>query len=233
MTAFQIRRQTFLLLLLIFFFSSSFSQKNGSFFGFKGGASFPLGKYKSTNLDEGSFALTGYNIAAEGAWFFKPKFGVGAQGGIQQHPVDVGWLGWEILQSNSALEDMYIRSEAHLVLTGLAGIYFQQPVWNKFLIESKLLGGIMYGKTPYQLYKPEYVEDGPDFYEKTSATDWNFTFLMGIGIQYEITPCYSFILDADFNYSNLAYSFITATGTRIDQRNYMFINTQLGIRIKI
>ncbi len=209
------------------------AQESQSFFGIKSGASFPLLNYKSTSLEDGSFAITGYHVTVEGAWFFKPRLGIGASAALQQHPVDVSLLGWEKVQADAFLEDLYIRSDPYLLLTGMAGLYYRYPIINKLNLEVKLLGGILYGRTPYQLYKPKYFLSGPEYYEITSARDWNFTGNVGVGIQYDLTPCYSLVLDTDWIYSNLAFSFNSATGTRIDKRTIAYMNLSLGLRIKL
>lgn len=226
-------RFIYILLVICWLEPTAQAQNNESFFGFKSGASIPLGKYYSADLDGGSFAEVGYNITAEGAWFFNPNWGVGGQANIQQHPVDVGLLGWKKVLDDPFLSDLYIRSEPYLMLTAMAGVYYRRPVYKKFNAEMKLLGGMLYGKTPYQLYKPQYFLFGPEYYEITSAQDWNFAVNAGLGLQYNITPCYSFVLDSDFAYSNLAFSFVSSTGTRIDQRTIFFVNLSLGIRIRI
>lgn len=223
----------FILIALSIAVVTTKAQDHSSFFGFKTGASFPISKYKQANLNQGSFARTGYNVTAEGAWFFKEKFGVGGSVSINQHPVDVGLLGWEKVQADPFLEDLYIRSEPYLMLTAFIGFNYRTYIFDKFYFTSKLQGGILYGKTPYQLYKPTYFIVGPEYYEITSARDWKIAGNAGIGIQYNITNCYSIVLDADVTYGELAFGFNSASGYQIDRRAVSFINTSLGLRIKI
>ncbi|MCB2221509.1 MAG: hypothetical protein KQI35_14005 [Bacteroidetes bacterium] len=211
----------------------SHSQDTNSFFGIKAGASIPLGAYRQASLDGGSFALTGYNVKAEGGWFFKPQIGIGASVGINQHPVDVGLLGWEKVQADPFLEDLFIRSDPYLMLTGMIGVYYHYPVMKKLSIEAKIQGGMLYGKTPYQLYKPQYFLFGPEYYEITSAQDWNLAGNVGLGIRYDISPCFGLLLDSDFTYSNLAFKFLSALGERIDQRQILLLNTTMGLRINL
>jgi hypothetical protein len=225
------------ILSVVVFFSiwalPTYAQDNNSFFGIKAGASIPLGDYRKTSIDGGSFALTGYNVTAEGAWFFKPQFGIGASAAIQQHPVDVGVLGWEKVQADPFLEDLYIRSDPYLILTGFIGMYYRYPIINKLSVEAKIQGGMLYGKTPYQLYKPRYFITGPEYYEITSAQDWNLAGNAGLGIRYDISPCFGIVLDSDLTYSNLAFRFVSALGERIDQRQILFLNTTMGLRINL
>jgi hypothetical protein len=209
------------------------AQDKPSFAAIRGGVSFPVGAYHQKNLDDGSFALTGFNVCAEGAWFFHKNFGVGASGGINFHPVDVGVLGWEKIQADPFLEDLYIRSEPYKIITAMAGIYTQVPIKGKFFFTGKLMGGLLWGQTPYQLYKPQYFLTGPPFYEITPATDYKFSWQAGIGLRYDISPCFGLVLDSEFMYDKLSFQFNTGTGTRVDERIISFINTTLGVRFNL
>lgn len=218
---------------LIILVISASAQKNPSFVAINGGASFPFGKYHQADLAEGSFALTGFNISAEGACFFNPKFGVGANTGINFHPVDVGLLGWEKVQDDPFLDDLYIRSDPYKIITAMAGFYTQLPIKNRFSFTAKILGGLLWGQTPYQLYKPTYFMVGPPYYEITPATDWKFSWSAGMGFRYDISPCFGLVLDSEIFYDQLNFQFNTSTTTRTDERIISFINTTLGIRFNL
>jgi hypothetical protein len=215
------------------FFLPGLTQNKPSFISIRGGASIPIGEYHQKNLEGGSFALTGFNVSAEGAWFFHQYFGVGASAGINFHPVDVGALGWEKVLTDPFLDDLYIRSEPYKIITAMAGFYTQLPIKGKFSAAGKLLGGLLWGQTPYQLYKPQYFLVGPSYYEITSAIDWKFSWQAGIGLRYEISPCFGLILDGEIIYDQLDFQFNTATGIRTDERKISFINTTLGIRFNL
>lgn len=221
------------ILSLIVFIISASAQKNPSFVAIKGGASFPFGKYHQKDLDGGSFALTGFNVSVEGAWFFTPKFGVGTSAEINFHPVDVGVLGWEKVQDDPFLDDLYIRSEPYKIVTAMAGLYTQLPLTEKLSFTGKLLGGLLWGQTPYQLYKPTYFMVGPPYYEITPATDWKFSWTTGVGFRYDISPCFGLTLDSEIFYDQLNFQFKTSTTTRTDERIISFINTTLGIRFNL
>lgn len=212
---------------------TSFSQETPSFVGFNAGLSIPVGKFRETSLEDGSFALTGMNVNAEGAWFFMPKLGVGASVGFNLNPVDVSSLGWEKVKDDPFLNDLTIRSEPWLTITAMAGAYTKLPLYKDFFFTGKLLGGLLWGETPYQLYKPEYFATGPDYYEITSARNWKFSWQAGAGIQYDISPCIGLILEGVFMYDQLDFAFSTANGTRIDTHTISLINTTLGLRINL
>ncbi len=224
-----------LLILIILCFGGFIvkAQDKPSFVGIRSGVSIPFGKYHATDLDGGSFTTTGFNVSAEGAWFFHPKFGVGANVGLNFHPVDVYRLGWEKVQQDPFLEDLYIRSDPYMIITAMAGFYTQLPIAEKFSFTGKLLGGLLYGRTPYQLYKPEYFLVGPDYYEITSSTNYKFSWQAGIGFRYDISPCFGLVLDADIFYDKLTFGFNTANGVRYDEHIISFINTTLGVRFDL
>jgi hypothetical protein len=227
------RNRFLLFVLLSFGIFSLAAQDKPSFIAIRSGVSIPYGKYHATTLDGGSFTTAGFNASAEGAWFFHPKFGIGASAGLNFHPVDVYRLGWEKVQQDPFLDDLYIRSDPYTIITAMAGFYSQLPIVKKFSFTGKLLGGLLWGKTPYQLYKPEYFLVGPPYYEITSSKDYKISWQAGIGFRYDISPCFGLVLDADIFYDKLIFGFNTALGTRYDEHIISFINTTLGVRFDL
>jgi len=219
--------------IIVFLAISLNAQKKPSFIGIRGGASIPFGKYHSTSLDDGSFTQTGFNVSVDGAWFFKPKFGIGASAGINLHPVNVSALGWEIKTNDQFMEDIYIRSDPYQIITAMGGFYVNLPIYRKFSFTGKLLGGLLYGKTPYKLYKADYFFIGRLYHEITPAKDWKFSWQAGVGFRYNISPCFGLVLDADLFYDQLSFNFNTSSGTRTDTRIISFVNTTLGIQFDL
>jgi len=211
----------------------STAQEKESFAGISAGFAIPFGNFRSTSLDGGSFAITGFNVNVEGAWFFKPKIGVGASVGLNMNPLWLGALEWAKVLNDPFLNDVSIRSEPFITATAMAGAYTQIPVWRNFSVTGKLLGGLLYGRTPYQLYKPEYYLVGPDFYEITPARDYKFSWQAGAGIQYDVSPCVGLLLEGVVMYDKLSFNFRTANGTRTDIHTIALLNTTLGVRIRI
>jgi hypothetical protein len=221
------------LILLALASTNLHAQVKNSFFGINTGASFPIGNFKSTELNTGSFAITGLTVNMEGAWFFLPYLGVGASAGFSLNPLDVGALEWATYNTDPFLNDVIIRSEPFFTATAMAGAYSIYPVYKKFSVCGKLLGGLLYGNTPYQLYKPEYFLFGPAYYEITSAQDWKFSFQAGAGIHCDVSECIGLIAEATILYDNLSFNFNTSQGIRTDVRTIAMINTTFGVRIKI
>ncbi len=207
------------------------AQNMASFIGLHGGLSIPVGEYKAKNLENGSFTLPGFNIGIEGSWYFKKYLGIGGQFGFNLHPVDVLALGYEKVNADPFLLDLTIRSEPYQIITGAAGLFGKWDLLKILSLSGKLLGGVMWAKTPYQLYKSEYFLTGPDYYEITSAKDRNFAVIVGAGLTVNVSSCIAFRAGGEFVYSRMIFGFNTASGNRYENRTISFINTTLGLII--
>ena len=226
------------MLAVMICFLSGYGQEKPSFVAVRSGISVPFGKYHQKSLDGGSFTLLGFNVSAEGAWFFNPKFGVGASVGMNLHPVDVGVLGYELVQHNLEYTDIYTRSETYKMFTAMGGAYVQLPIKSKFSFTGKALCGLLYGKTPYQIYNVTWNTElpfiPPDRHIfKTSSTNWKFSWQAGFGLRYDITPCYGLVLDTELIYDQLSFGFDNGATTRIDVKTVSFFNTTLGVRFNL
>ena len=90
---------------------------------------------------------------------------------------------------------------------------------------------MMWAKTPYQLYKPEYFLVGPEYFEITSSKDRNFAGIIGAGIQIDISPCIALRANGDFQFSKMVFGYNTASGPRYEHRIISYINTTLALII--
>jgi len=152
---------------------------------------------------------------------------------VNFHPVDVASLGRDKVAADHFLEDVFIRSESFLSIVAMAGPYYQYPVGKNFSLTGKLLCGLLYGQTPYQLYKPDFFGVSVPYYEITQAKDWKFAWLAGAALSYEISACVDLAFDADVMYNKLEFNFQTATDIRTEKRTFAIVNLTLGLRIKI
>lgn len=211
--------------------SGSMAQQKNSFFSVGSGVSIPLGTYGGTDYDESCFTTTGINMNLEGAWYFLPYLGIGAQVGYNLHPVDVRALGYARLQNNPFLLDVTTRSEAYQMITGGIGPYASWNIWKELSLHGKVLAGMIFGKTPFQIFEPDYYLTGPTYEVKTSAKDYGFILIPGIGMQYNVSPCIGLKIDSEFYYREMVYGFNTASGLREDYRTTSFINVSLGLVI--
>lgn len=222
-----------ILLLFVFLLGKGFGQDSPSFFGISAGVSFPVGDYSRNSLDVGCFTQTGYNVTAEGAWFIISDFGMGASVGVNLHPVDIEALEKEKIGQDKFLESLTIRSEPYTIMTIMGGPYFRQRLFTRFKLSGKINGGVVYGRTPYQLYKTRYFQTGPDYYEITSARDWNLGGQASLGLRYEISPCFALVAEGEFTYSQLDFTFNSALGQTVNHRVITILNTKLGLRVNL
>jgi hypothetical protein len=219
-------------LFLLAIVRTAHSQERASFIGLQAGPSIPLGKYHEKELPDGSFTTTGFSTTLEGAWFFLPWLGVGGQAGVSGHPVDVRTLGYEKVQSDPFLDDVYIRSDPYMNYTLYAGAYFEVPLVKRLSFTGKALGGMLLSKTPYQLYKAEYYLIGERWFEITSSGDYEASFLAGAGLKYLLKNCIGFTLNGEFTYNQADFDFETSDGTiRTDVKVISYLNVNVGFII--
>jgi hypothetical protein len=220
---------SFCLLFLILTCNSLFSQSAKSFVSLRAGSSIPLGGFSSYDLNESSFAMPGIAISADGAWFFLPYLGVGAQAGFNLNPIDVSVLGYETVQADPFLVDMTIRSEAFQTYTTTAGIYGKWNFWKSLSLSGNVSVGWMWAITPYQLYKPTYFGVASKWYEKTPSKDNGFIAVPSIGLVYDFKTCIGLKADAEYYYKKLSFGFEDFNGVYYSDRVINFLNISLGL----
>jgi hypothetical protein len=227
----KLRLKLWLASLFIFVSILVRAQDFPSFVSIRSGVSIPVGDYAFKELEGGSYAQPGFNVTLGGAWFFKPKFGVEAIASMNLHPVDVASLGRSKVDADPFLLDVTIRSDPYLIITSMIGPAVQLPLGGRFSIKGKFLGGLLYGKTPYQLYKPEYFGVNAPWSEITSSQDWKLSWQAGIGLAYYLS-CVGFVFDTEIIHDQLEFMFNTAGGgVRIDYKTISIINATLGIHL--
>ncbi|NOY36488.1 MAG: hypothetical protein GXO83_02840 [Chlorobi bacterium] len=197
------------------------------------GISLPAGNYRSHNLTEGAFTLPGFYTGIESTLFFSRNIGVVIGSGINLHPVDVVALSEAKTVSDPFMTSVVIRSEPYQMITLTAGPVIKVPVSGRFSIIGFGQGGIMWGKTPHQLYKPQYFITGPDFFEITSSRDKSFMLSSGIDIQYRLSSCLKLKLAGTCNYAKMSFGFYGASGYRVDIKQVLFFNILAGVVIPL
>ena len=219
-----------LILFLVLLSVPAVAQYNG-FIAIRSGASLPVGNYHAANLEKGSFAQPGLNVSINGAWFFSQHFGVGAQAGFQLHPIDVAKLTDVKIKTDPFLSDVVIRSEPFQVIQGGVGLYTRWSLTRTISAHAKVIGGMIWATTPYQLYKPTYFMAGPDYYEITSSKNRQLFVEPGVGIQFRINYCLALKVEAEWVNRTMKFGFLTNQGVRYDMKQISFINTLLGLVI--
>ncbi|NPD83139.1 hypothetical protein HNS38_00090 [Lentimicrobium sp. L6] len=201
----------FVLLLFAYHFTSS-AQETKSFFSVKGSYSIPVGDYAAYDLDKGGFTTEGISLGAEGAWYVYKNIGFGADITYSLHSVDAIGIANKKMEDAILLNQLYVRSDPYKMMTTLVGFYYSINVINRLTIEPKLLGGMMFGKSPWQLFEQELYLLGESYYKITSSKARSFAFKAGVSFKYELSSCLALSLFADYSQSDLSYGFYSSSG---------------------
>lgn len=209
----------------------AFAGDGKSFFALKSSASVPIGNYSLKNIDKGCFTTTGISFGAEGAWFFWKNIGVGAEVNFSIHPVDAVGLATAKVFDDPFMEDLYVRSDPYNMLTSLIGFYYRINLGDKFFLQPSLKAGVLFGKTPFQLYEPKYFMVGPDYYKVTSSRDSGFAIKPGLAVIYSFNNYIALGLNADFTFSELSFGFSTSNGLEYRDRQISYFDFGLSLII--
>lgn len=223
-----------IIILLLFIVSQTVNaQLTDGQLRLKTGLSVPLFEYSSNSLEDGCFTLPGLTTSIGFSTKVYHNLGAEIQTGFQLHPVDVSALGYYKVQADPFLLDVTIRSEPYRVIHFIGGPNYTFTPTNKWYCNVKVLAGLFYSSTPYQLYKPTYFLTGPSAYEITSSSDYSFAVGTGFNCYYNLTDCYSVGIESELLRSKAGFIFYTATGMRTDWRQITMLNISLSLALKI
>ena len=221
------------ILFAVLIFNSASAGDGKSFISLHSGVSLPVGDYSAHSLDYGCFTTTGVSFGAEGAWFFWKNLGVGADVNYSLHTVDAIGLATEMVRVDQFLVDMNVRSDPYTMLTTMAGFYYSYNIKQKITIQPKLMAGVIFGKTPFQLFEPTFYLLGPSYFKTTSSRDRSFAIKPGISINYHINNCIALGMHANYTMSNMVFGFYTYDGLENRKRKIRYLDMGLGLIIKL
>ncbi|NOY51263.1 MAG: hypothetical protein GXO88_11980 [Chlorobi bacterium] len=229
------KKITVLLLLLTVLGPLSDIRAEGNKFNIalRSSLSMPLGKYGSNNIDGGSFTQLGLSFGADGKWFFSKKIGVGIDFNQSYHPVNASQLAKAMVAADPFLSNVNVRTESYSITTVTLGAYSSFSLNKDLRVEPKLLAGIMFGETPFQLFEPVYFLTGPDYYKITSSKDAGFAFKGGLSLKYCFNDFVAIDLNADLTYSRLKFGFNDYSGVYYKEKDIIFLNLGIGLVINI
>lgn len=219
--------------VVIFIAISTMAGDGKSFVSLRTSYSLAIGEYSENNLDRGCFTTNGMSFGAEGAWFFWKNLGVGLDVNYSLHSVDAIALATEKVRVDPFLTDLTVRSDPFSIFTIMTGLYYSVRLTEKFSLQPKLMGGIMYGKTPFQLYEPTYFMAGPEYYKITSSHDYGPAIKTGLLMIYNVSDCISIGLSSDLTYSALSFGFIVSGDLEYRNRKISYIDLGLQLIIKL
>ncbi len=227
-----------LILLIISSLSLTFvsAQHNNSFVGIRFGEAFPLGEFASTDFETGGYALRGKSFGGEAAWFVNPWIGFGIDVSINTFGFDA--LPYAIdLKENTPeyLSPVQMLSGHYSLATYMGGAYYKLGILPKLNSTFKLMGGLFIASTPDQFYGCEIYMQGKTYWWKTSSVDSKFSFLTGVSLEYKVFEHVSVLLQADFTYSQLGFTYLTTSGAEkyTNYRKIPLFRLQPGINISL
>lgn len=123
--------------------------------------------------------------------------------------------------------------EPYMMLSLTVGLYSSIDIIKRISLQPKLLGGVMFGKTPFQLFEPQYFMIGPEYFKITSSRAEGFVVKAGISVRYSLNSCISIGVNSDYSYSPLKFGFYTSQGLEYREKNISFFDFSLGLVIKL
>jgi len=226
-------RQYLVILIVVLFSLSGYSQPKNLNLTIQAGVAIPAFDFAAKNLDNGSFALTGFTGSIAANVILHKNWGAFIQSGLNLSPIDVGDLGYEKKQEDPFLLDVYVRSDPFKVIDLLAGPVYNLKLLDNLNLLAKTGAGVFFSSTPYQLFKTEYFQMGPPYFEVTSSKDISFAYGGGASLIYDIAPCYQIGISGFIMHSQGHFDFYRGNTIWTSIRNITLINFSGGIIIKL
>ncbi len=207
------------------------AQVTNSFAGIRFGAVLPMGQFASHEFGKGGYALLGKSFGGEAAWFINPKIGFGVDFSANQFVFASGYYAEDYKENDPSFNSVEILSEPYKLKTYMVGAYYKVAISRKLYSTFKLMGGFMTARTPDQFYGVDAFMAGKITFWKTSAYDSKFTFLGGTSLEYRLDERVSLLLQADFTYAEMAFTYITGSSSYINYMQMPVFRLQPGINI--
>jgi len=225
--------RTLLIISAIIFSLFANAQDTKLSISLRGNLSIPLGSYAGNDYNKSSFTQSGLSFGSELNWNISKKFGLLLDFNQTFHPVNTSDLGAAMVNDDPFLLDVYIRSDSYSFSTTLIGAAYKIKIKENLNFNPKLLIGVMYGKTPYQLFFPEYYLVGPEYFTITSSKDYGLAFKGGANLIYAFNQYVAMDLNVDLTYSKLKFGFNNYSGLTYKERHILFTNIGLGLILKV
>lgn len=207
------------------------AQKYNSFVGIRFGAALPMGEFASHEYGSGGYALLGKSFGGEAAWFVTPKLGFGVDFSMNSFAFASGYYAEDYKENSPEFISVDLLSGPYRLTTYMGGAYYKIAISSKLHTSIKLMGGLFRARTPDQLYGVNAFMVGKLNYWKTGSQDTKFTFLTGASFEYKLYEQVSLLLQADFTYTQAAFTFITGNSSYIDYLHMPVLRLQPGINI--
>jgi len=155
-------------------------------------------------------STNGYNIAVEGAWFINPYIGFG--GKLSSNTIDLTF-NREKYFDHYPEDKMFIKN-INEDFTGIysfnAGAYFNYPLSNRFMLGSKLLGGIAGTSSSdlrFEMYPTAEYPEGRQINYLTGDRDVNWSLETGLSATVLLSRNFGVRFFADYLFSGAGITF--------------------------
>lgn len=202
------------------------------YFDFTTAASLPLGKYSDTNLENGSYAVTGFSATTQLSWMAFENIGIRIGVSATFSPVDAVSLAQDELAADEFMEDISIRSEAYKIYNLFGSVLYLKQLNEKINIIASLGLGMIYAETPHQLHRARHFLVGNNYFEITAAGDYTLMYSLGFETEYKIKESWSIVGGTKFNYAKAQFEFsVAGADNRIDYRTISMLDAFVGFRL--
>ncbi len=220
--------------ILLFIGLAGFTQTKPSFISVNAGPSFPTGDYAGTrDLTNDGFAKLGLNYFAEGAWFFSPNFGIGANWGYSTHALDESALS-RIKAGEQGIVSATYTSDPYKVTTLMAGIYGNIPLSGHLALTFKLLAGRFAAKWPKQSITYNTAIDSSLQHRSTEgASASKFSVMAGAGFRYNLSHRIGISLQAAYTGAKPKFEVNLGGETANIEQKFGMVNLTAGVNFLI
>ena len=196
---------------------------------FNAGPALAFGQLGSQRYNTGGYALSGLSAAAEGTWYFYPEFGIGIAYSATSFPFADGAYAHDKVNNDAFMQTLFLKSDPYKVRTLTTGAYYHKHITGKFSATGKLAGGIMWARTPDQLYAASYFTIPSFAYKVTSSRSTKATFQPGLACNFQLFEQVALSLNADYTIAVPAFGFRTANDSYVSKITFSYLNTMIGI----
>jgi len=226
------KARSFIILILSFLsLNIASAQHTNSFVGIRFGKVLPMGEFASQKFGYGGYALLGKSFGAEAAWYINPKLGFGVDISSNSIGFAAGYYAADYQKSDPSFSKVDMLSGPYQLTTYMGGAYYKVAISGKLNSTFKLMGGVMKATTPEQFYGVNTYFVGKLTFWKTSASDSRFTFLTGASLEYRLYEKVTLLLQADFTYAQLAFTYNQGSSGYVDHMHMPVFRLQPGINI--
>jgi hypothetical protein len=208
------------------------AQDNRFFVGLESGLTIPMGQFARTDYSDGGYALTGFNVSANGGWQIRPNLAITATFSQQFYRFYKNAYLVDFVNNDAFVSHIEMKTDMYEVRTYMAGIAYCHHFSKKLSVSGKVMGGLLWTQTPDQFFGADYYIIGSLYFRRTPAQSTSPAGLAGIDLAYKLFDHVEFRGTADFSYSKASFTFVKNDGTSY-MKNYSMPLVTAGAGLNI